>query len=182
MRFNHIMAAAAACAVVLSPLSASATGQASGARPTERPAAGPVTDKDGVWDIAVGKTAGVCFAQAAVDDSTYLQLLAVQGRVGLAVGSDGPLPQGHKGRIQTDAYAFDFAAGYGSPRYMSSDGPFDAGAVVALQRAKWIRVEVDGQVLLNASLEGSGFPDVLDSVAACSRGEKGWWGEGAAKS
>jgi hypothetical protein len=41
-------------------------------------------------------------------------------------------------------------------------------------------VTVDDRELVDASLEASGFAELLDSVAACSRGEKGWWSEGAA--
>jgi hypothetical protein len=140
----------------------------------------PVLNKEGVWGMAVSQEPGICVAQAAVSDHRHLQMLAAGGHVGLAVGSDGEdLPRGRKGRVETDAYAFDFKPQYGADSYVAADQPFDSKALSALAGTKWIRVTVDGRELVDASLEGSGFAELLDSVAACSRGEKGWWGAGA---
>ena len=140
----------------------------------------PDYNKEGIWAVAVSEDPGVCVAQAVAADHRHLQILAGSGQVGLAVGTDGEdLPRGRKGKVETDAYAFDFKPEYGADSYMAAAEPFDSQAIFALQRAKWIRVTVDGQELVDAALEDSGFADLLDSVAACSRGEKGWWGEGA---
>lgn len=139
-----------------------------------------VYNKEGVWSVAVTEDPGICVAQAAVSEHRYLQILADVGQVGLAVGSDGEdLPRGRKGRVEIDAYAFDFKPQYGADSYVAADQPFDSKALSALARAKWIRVTVDRRELVDVSLEGTGFAEVLDSVAACSRSEKGWWGEGA---
>ena len=81
--------------------------------------------------------------------------------------------------METDGYAFDFNPGYGGRRYLSSNEPFDYAALVALHRAKWLRVSIDGRQLLDIDLTDTGFAALLDSVAACSKGEKGWWGDGA---
>jgi hypothetical protein len=81
--------------------------------------------------------------------------------------------------VETDAFSFDFKPTYGGERYLASDAPLDSQALVVLRRAKWIRVRVGGGVVVDAGLEGSGFADLLDSVAACSKGETGWWGDGA---
>ena len=141
---------------------------------------GMVLNKEGVWAVAVSEEPGICIAQAAVSDHRHLQILAAVGHMGLAVGSDGEdLPRGRKGRVETDAYAFDFKPQYGADSYVASDQPFDSKALTALAQAKWIRVTVDRRELVDVSLEGTGFADLLDSVAACSRGEKGWWGAGA---
>jgi hypothetical protein len=145
----------------------------------DKAADGPVLNKEGVWGLAVSKEPGICVAQAAVGDHRHLQILAAGGRMGLAVGSDGEdLPRGRKGRVETDAYAFDFKPTYGADSFVAADQPFDSRALSALARAKWIRVTVDGRELVDISLEGTGFAELLTSVAACSRGEKGWWGEG----
>lgn len=140
----------------------------------------PVLNKEGVWGLAITQEPGVCVAQAEVDGRRHLQMLGAAGRVGLAVGSDGEdLPRGRKGRVETDAYAFEFKPQYGADSYVAADQPFDSQALLALGRAKWIRVTVDRRELVDVSLEDSGFAELLTAVAACSRGEKGWWGKGA---
>ena len=140
----------------------------------------PVFNKEGSWAITVSKEPGICVAQAAVSDDRELQILAASGRMGLAVASAGKnLPRGRQGLVQTDGYAFDFKPAYGGGKYVASDQPFDNEALAALAKAKWIHVSVDGRELVDASLEESGFAELLESVAACSRSEKGWWGAGA---
>jgi hypothetical protein len=93
--------------------------------------------------------------------------------------SDADLPPGRRGRIQTNVAGFDFTANYGGTRYLTSDQPFDRAAMDVLRRAKWLRVNVDGRQLLDVDVTDTGFAEMLDAVAACSRGEKGWWGKGA---
>lgn len=149
-----------------------------GPRP-DRAADGLVLNKEGAWAIAVSKDPGVCIAQALVDEHTQVQILAALGRTGLAVGSDADLPRGRRGKVETDDYAFDFNPGYGGTRYLTSKEPFDDVAFTALHRAKWLRVSVDGRQLVDVDLKDTGFAALLDSVAACSKGERGWWGEGA---
>ena len=135
-----------------------------------------VFNKEGFWSITVGDEPGICVAQAVVGDHRELQILAARGRTGLAVGSIGEkLPRGRKGRVETDAYAFDFKPKYDSAGYMAATQPFDSQALDALAQTKSIRVSVDGRELIDASLEDSGFAELLESVAACSRGKKGWW-------
>ena len=144
-----------------------------------KPTDTPVVNKEGAWAIAAGEP-GVCVAEADAGDHRVLQVLSALGRMGIAVGSNGgSLPSGRNGRVETDADAFDFKPEYGGKGYMAMSKPFDAEAIAALARAKWIRVSVDRRVLVDVSLEESGFAELLKSVAACSRGEKGWWGEGA---
>ncbi|HEX4710238.1 hypothetical protein [Phenylobacterium sp.] len=149
-----------------------------GPRP-DRGADGPVFNAEGDWAIAVGEDPGVCVAQASVDEHMQIQILAGLGRLGLAVGSDADLRRGRRGKVETDGYAFDFNPGYGGRRYVSSNEPFDNAALAALHRAKWLRVSIDGRTLLDIDLTDTGFAALLDSVAACSKGEKGWWGDGA---
>ena len=139
-----------------------------------------VYNKEDVWGIAVGTVPGLCVAQAELDGDRRLQILAAEGQMGLAVVSDsGPLPRGRKGKVKTDDHAFDFKPQYGRDgAYMSSDRPLDSQAILALSHAKWLGMTVDGRELVDAAVEGTGFAELLQSVAACSRGEKGWWGEG----
>jgi hypothetical protein len=141
---------------------------------------GIVMNKEGLWGIATGAERGVCVAQASVDGGRHLQILAALGQLGLAVGSDGEdLPRGRRGRVETDSYTAGFRPQYGADSYMASAEPLDSKAIAALSAAKWLRVSVDGRALVDVALEGSGFAEVLNSVAACSRSERGWWGEGA---
>jgi hypothetical protein len=147
--------------------------------PIKEAAGAPVFNKEGVWSISAGDP-GVCVAQADAGDQRTLQMLAAAGRIGVAVGSEGKdLPRGRKGRVETDAYAFDFKPEYLADDYVATNKPLDSQALFAFGRAKWIRVSVDGRRLVDASLEESGFAELLESVAACSLGEKGWWGEGS---
>lgn len=149
--------------------------------PTPNKAAdGIVMNKEGLWGIAVSSEPGVCIAQARVDDHRRLQVLAAIGLLGLAVGTDGEdLPRGRKGKVETDVGAFAFKPQYGADSYMASAEALAADQLAGLRRAQWIKVSVDGRPLVDVALAGSGFPEVLDDVAACSRGEKGWWNEPA---
>lgn len=54
-------------------------------------------------------------------------------------------------------------------------------AAPRLRGARDLRVSVNGKAAADVSVEGTGLPAVLDDLAACSLGEKGWWGEGAKK-
>jgi len=138
-----------------------------------------VLSKQGIWGIAVSESPGICVAQASADEHTSLQILAALGAMGLAVASDNDMVRGSKGRVETNDYAFDFKANFGGPRYMTADQPFDKAQVLALRRATWLRVVVEGKPVVDVDLTNSGFMEALDSVAACSRGQAGWWGAGA---
>ena len=155
------------------------SGGAAGTAPAEA-AAGlePVYNKDGLWGIVVGDP-GQCFAVAKVDDNRRIQLTSAVGLVGLAINSSTDLPQGRRGTVETDSFKVDFKPSYGGRRYFGSEDPFDSADLFALRRAKWMRVFVDGKLVVDARLEGSGFADAIDAVAACSKGESGWWGAGA---
>jgi hypothetical protein len=146
-------------------------------------AASAVFNEEGIWSLAAGPTPGTCLAEAQVEGPRLFQILAVEGYMFLAVGSGrADLPRGRKGRVETESYAFDFKPDYLDRRRMMAKEPFDSQTLFALARAKNIVVSVDGQVLVDGLLEGSGFPDLLGAVAACSMGEKGWWGDGAPSS
>jgi hypothetical protein len=149
-----------------------------GPRP-DKPADGLVFNKEGAWAIAVSEEPGVCVAEARASDHLAIQILAYRGTTGLAVSAERALPKGSQGRLQTDGYAFDFTPQYGGRRYLTAKQPFDVAAIQALYRAKWLRVSIDKRQLLDIDLTDTGFADLLDAVAACSQGRKGWWGAGA---
>ena len=139
----------------------------------------PVLNKERAWAIAISEEPEVCVAQALATDHLVFQIVALRGVTGLALSSDVDLPQGRRGQLQTDDYAFDFVPGYGGRRYLSAKEAFDSAAVRALYRAKWLRLSIDKRQLFHIDLTDTGFADVLDAVAACSKGAGGWWGKGA---
>lgn len=132
-----------------------------------------------IWGILA--EGAYCIAQAAAPDDRYIQLLAVPGRLGLAIGSmGGPLPRARKVRVETDSYKFEFKPEYTEKAsYMNSADPLDAADAFALRRAKSLRITIDGRDVIDVDFEGDTFVEAIDAVTACSRGEKGWWGEGA---
>ncbi|WP_293677920.1 hypothetical protein [uncultured Phenylobacterium sp.] len=140
----------------------------------------PPTNKEGVWSLEAGK--GACVAHAMVGEDRQFQLLVAGSRIALAVGAvgDGKLPRGRRGKAETDSYVFDFKPQFDDDDlYMATAEAIDSQSLFTLRRAKWIRLKVDGRVLVDAGLEGSGFPELIDAALACAAGEKGWWGEGA---
>jgi hypothetical protein len=145
-----------------------------------RPREAPPVNKEGVWAIIVGDSPGICIAQAEVKGGLRLQVLSAAGQLGLAVASDSPLPNGRRGRVEADTFKFDFRPNYGGPNYLAMDDPMDSASAFALRRAKAIYITVDGRAVADAAVEGSGFAQVMDDVAACSKGAAGWWGPGAA--
>lgn len=143
------------------------------------PPAEPRYNKEDVWSLQVSAP-GVCIAQARIDDHAILQFIGADGNVGLGVGTtDGRLPRGGKGLVQTDAYSFAFEPRYETGGYLFSKDWFDSQALFALRRTKGLRVSLDGKPLLDVALETTGFPAILDEVLACSQGGSGWWGDGA---
>jgi invasion protein IalB len=137
----------------------------------------PVFNGGSKWGIIVADR-GMCFVQAQVADGT-LEFRSVAGLVGVAVHGRADLPHGTRGRIETDSFKLDFKPDYGGARYLAAADPMDSADLFALRRARWIRVTVDGRPAVDAAVEGTGFPEALDAVAACSKGQAGWWGDGS---
>ncbi|WP_430424188.1 hypothetical protein [Phenylobacterium sp.] len=131
------------------------------------------------WGIVTGET--TCLASAAAPDDRQLQLLSVGGRIGIAVGTTtGKLPKGRKARVVTDSYSFEFTPEYSDgATYLNSADLLDSADAFALRRAKALRIVVDGRTVLDVAFDDDSFLQIIDAVTACSRGEKGWWGEGA---
>lgn len=139
-----------------------------------------ILNKEGVWSIKAAD-GGVCVAHARIDDRVYLQFLGAAGDVGLAIGAaSGRLPKGRAGRVDAGGYAFDFVPSYDDDgAYLTSADLLDETALGILRRANHLKITVDRKTLVDTPVAGTGYPEILQAVTACSRGEKGWWGEGA---
>ncbi len=138
----------------------------------------PAMNKQGYWALEAGD-GYYCVATARVGEDRVLQIVANGDDVGFAVGGEGKLPRGRAGKAETDAYAFAFTPRFDGDDLMTTVRPIDSQALDALRRAKRLRLTVDGRELMDADLEDTGFPELLDSALACSAGKPGWWGEGA---
>lgn len=143
------------------------------------PEAGPPLHKDGFWTLQADGDG--CSSAVSLEGGGALVLIAMNGGRDIMVGGGGggAFKRGRKGRFETDAYVFDFKPMYEGKDYMQLDNFLDSQGLFALRRAKWLQISVDGRPELRAELEGTGLPDLLTSLQACARGEKGWWGEGA---
>lgn len=141
--------------------------------------AGPVTNAEGYWAVGADDSPGVCRAQGRDADGREIQFLAAFGKVGMAISGKN-LPSGRKGLVETDGGSFAFKPGLDGREYLYFEDPMEAADFQTLRQAKEIRVSVDGRTVTEmADLDAGGFAGMLDAVAACSRSEKGWWGEGA---
>jgi len=139
----------------------------------------PVLNKEGFWAVAPAADPGLCTAIAKVDDHLTFALVAGHGRLGFGVGSDTDFKRGRKGRFSTDSYSFDFRPAYEDANYFYAADDLDSQAAFALGRAKTAKISIDGRDIVDMELDGTGHAQLLTDLAACARGEKGWWGEGA---
>jgi hypothetical protein len=136
-----------------------------------------VMNKEGYWGIDVDN--GACAASMTLQGGAVFLLRAQEGQVTFGLFAPKPLPRGKAGRIETEAYGFDFKPSYGEDAitlYYADN--FDARALAALRLAKQARILVDGRMVTAMTLEGTGFEGALDGVIACSNGQSGWWGKG----
>lgn len=135
-----------------------------------------------VWMITPMEDAGVCLAQAATEEKgRYLQILQRGDGVTVAVWSSGPaLRKGHKGALVLDGGSFDFTPSYDGKTLMIVDGSLAGEPMSVLKATKGFTLMIDGKALVDLDLSSTGFPKILDELAACSRGETGWWTPNAA--
>jgi hypothetical protein len=143
----------------------------------------PAINKENVWFLERSNVAGaaVCTAYALADKRTLLVLIGASGEIGLGIKSDDDIRRGRKGLLEADSTAVAFKPMFDGARYFSSDESFDASALAAIRNAKSLRISIDGRAAADVIVEGTGLPALLDDLAACSKGQAGWWGEGAAK-
>lgn len=140
-------------------------------------------NKERFWTVGRGDAdSEICMATLPTKAGPILLLQAMSGEVTLVVGSRSPMRRGKKGVITTEAYSFDFTPSYNDKSdLLIADGGLDARAQAALKLAAGLAVGVDGRTVLSAQLQDTGIENALDAVIACSKGEKGWWGEGASR-
>jgi hypothetical protein len=145
------------------------------------PASKPPVNKEDVWFLeraAVGQTQ-VCTAYALADERTMLLFIGADGYIGMGVKSEDDLPRGRQGLVEADERRIAFKPVFDGKRYFASDESIDGGELHAVRNAKELRVSVDGRPVVDVRVANTGLPALLDDLAACSRGERGWWGEGA---
>lgn len=137
-----------------------------------------VMNKEGYWGIDVDH--GACAASMTLQGGSVFLLRAQDGAVTFGLlGGKSVIRKGKAGRMETEAYGFDFKPSYGDgATALFYDGDFDARALAALRLARQLRILIDGAPVAAMTLEGTGFEGALDGVVACSKGEKGWWGAG----
>jgi len=136
-----------------------------------------VMNKEGYWGIDVDN--GACAASMTLQGGAVFLLRAQEGQVTFGLFAQKPLPRGKAGRIETEAYGFDFKPSYSEEATtLYYEDNLDARALAALRLAKQARILIDGRVVTAMTLEGTGFEGALDGVIACSNGERGWWGQG----
>lgn len=145
------------------------------------PAPKPPVNKENVWFLeraAVGQSQ-VCTAYALAGERTMLLFIGADGYIGIGVKSDDDLPRGRQGLVEADERRIAFKPIFDGRRYFASDESIDGGELHAVRNAKHLRVSLDGRAVVDVAVADTGLPALLDDLAACSRGEKGWWGEGA---
>lgn len=137
-----------------------------------------VLNKEGYWSIDVDD--GACAASMGIEGGQILLLRALKGAVTFAVFSpDKRLPKGKAGQLEADGVSFAFAPTFtDDARALYYDGDLSQSALAALRAAEALRLSVDRREVTAVSLKGTGLAGALDGVIACSKGEKGWWGEG----
>jgi hypothetical protein len=79
-----------------------------------------------------------------------------------------------------DGGAFDFTPSFDGKTLMIVDGSLTGEVMVLLKATKGFTLLIEGKALVDVNLSGTGFPKILDELAACSRGETGWWTPNAA--
>ena len=136
-----------------------------------------VYNTEDVWVLAPLEDAGMCFAQAATDEKDwYLQFVQRGADITIAVRSSGRgLPRGRKGELVMDGGTFVVTPSYDGKTLMVLDGSLTDQALNVLKATKGLTLRIDGKVLVDGNLDGTGFPKILDELAACARGETGWW-------
>jgi hypothetical protein len=165
MSFFRRLAAMLAFSAILAPLQAVAAPQDA------------IFNKEGYWGIDVDH--GACAASMTLQGRSVFLLRAVNGRVTFGLFGRAPLARGKVVRLETEAYGFDFRASYGDDgASLFYNGDLDAKALAALRLARRVRILADGRQVAAMTFEGTGFPDALDGVVACSQGDSGWWGKG----
>jgi len=138
-------------------------------------------NKEGFWTVGRGEaTSRTCMASVPTADGGMLMLQGDGGAVSFAVGAKSPMRRGKQGELVIDANRFPFELELNDKRdFFFQIGTLDERAVAALKLAQGVEVMVEGRSVFSGELAGTGVENAVEAVVACSKGEKGWWGEGA---
>jgi hypothetical protein len=136
-----------------------------------------VLNKEGYWALDVDGES--CVASMTLQGGATFFLRASDGNVSLALFSRTVLPKGKTLNLRAEGQAVDLPATFFEDRKgVYFDGALDAPSLASLRGARQVRILIDDHAVNAMSLEGTGFPDALDSLVDCSRGKAGWWGKG----
>jgi len=139
-----------------------------------------VYNKEGYWEVAV--VGDGCGAALFVEGGRQFILQAVDSQVNVLVGLDKPARAGRELTLNVAEDGFSGPASLSkNRRLVEMAATLPDEALTALKTARQLVVSLDGRELLSAQLEGTGLAGALDAVIACSEGESGWWGQGAAR-
>lgn len=139
----------------------------------------PRLNKESAWALARGAGLGVCEAWATSDEKNYLVLNAVLGQIRVGADPARPVSRPRSGWFSADSMTMTFAV-LADGKSLLAETPLDGAGLAALRAAKSLEVGVDNRVVTGLKVEGSGLPALLDDLVSCSRGQSGWWGDGAA--
>jgi len=139
----------------------------------------PRMSRRGAWSFEVAEQSR-CLATLCLPQGGQLMLLGEGGELGFGTAAREPIVPGSRGRLQMDTGVFDFSPSY-EGAIVFLDGHMDAGSVAVLRKARLVRITVNGREIMSVSVAGTGLTDVVPALLECSKGRRGWWGEGASR-
>lgn len=133
---------------------------------------------EGFWALAA--KADLCVAFGDGPDDTRILFFATDGSIGFSVYTQAAAKRGRRGVLEMDGYSVPFKPDYDEDDpYFTTSEFLDKEAVFLLTRTSGFAVKVDKREQMSLDVTDSGFSQVLLDLIACSKGESGWWGEGA---
>lgn len=139
----------------------------------------PRLNKESAWALARGSGLGVCEAWATSDQQNYLVLNAMLGEIRVGADPAKSVSRPRSGWFSADSMTMTFAIRADGATLLG-ETPLDGAGLAALRAASSLQVGVDNRALAGLRVEGTGLPALLDDLVSCSRGQSGWWGDGAA--
>lgn len=141
----------------------------------DAPKPAPAVNKEGFWRLSAYD--GVCAAGSnAAEGKGIVFIESPDGRRTLSIT---PLPKGRLDRVTIENRDFWTSLPLTKDGDYAVSAALDARQNFLLRRATGLFIYLDGAELLNIQVEGTGYPQILDDLAACAAGKSGWWGDGA---
>lgn len=138
----------------------------------------PPMNKEGVWSLSAGPEPGACAASLGADDDKSLVLIGGPAGVVVMLTSANGFPKGRKGSLVLDGVAYAFTKLPETPNLLPMAEILGPEALADFARAGTLEVLLEKRSVALVKLEGTGHAELLKDLAACVRGEPGWWGEG----